>query len=126
MNVMLIDDDPDCLQSLNAALRLNGFDVQGFDCPDRALLGYTPGAVDAVITDYHLPKMKGIDLMKKIHLTNRHVPVIIITGDRDSRIETLSNKAGARAFFRKPIDIRKIIDVLDETAGRDDGADKNP
>ena len=64
---MLIDDDKDCLQSLNSALRLNGFNVRSFDSPVIAIRAFNPKTIDAVISDYHFPKMKGTDVIKAIH-----------------------------------------------------------
>ena len=41
-------------------------------------------------------------------------PVFIITGDQDERIETISLETGASAFFRKPLDINKVIAALEK------------
>lgn len=114
MHVFLIDDDRQCLESLSAALRLNGIDITGFHSPAQALRRYDPETVDAVITDYHFPRTTGKDVVKKIRKKNENARVIVISGDREKHIETLSIKAGADAFFRKPVDINKIISTLEE------------
>lgn len=114
INVMVIDDDRDCLKSLDSALKLNGFKVQGFESPSRAIRQYDPDAVDAVITDYHFPKMKGTEVVKAIHRKKYDAPVIVITGDQDKCIETISLRTGASAFFRKPLDIDQIIATLEK------------
>ena len=111
---MLIDDDKDCLQSLNSALRLNGFNVRSFDSPVIAIRAFNPKTIDAVISDYHFPKMKGTDVIKAIHQKKNDAPVFIITGDQDERIETISLETGASAFFRKPLDINKVIAALEK------------
>lgn len=112
MNIMLIDDDLECLDSLSAALRLNGFNVRVFPAPQQALQNYDPSNTDAVITDFHFLAMKGDDVIKKIHGNKNNTPVIVITGDTADDIETRSRKAGAYAFFRKPLDIVEIITAL--------------
>jgi DNA-binding NtrC family response regulator len=116
MNIILIDDDPECLDSLNAALRLNGFKVQVFSAPEQALHGYETSHTDVIITDYHFPTMKGDDVIKKIHRKKNKIPVIVITGDSSDDIEARSRKAGAYAFFRKPLEIKEIIAALEELA----------
>lgn len=113
LNVMVIDDDWACLQSLDSALTLNGFNVQGFVSPSRAIHQYDPNSVDAVITDFHFPKMKGTEVVKAIHRKKDDAPVIVITGDQDKHIETISLQTGASAFFRKPLEINKIIATLE-------------
>jgi two-component system phosphoglycerate transport system response regulator PgtA len=115
---MLVDDDRECLDSLSSALRLEGFHVRDFDTPSLALSGYNPHAIDVVITDYYLPGMTGIELLKEIHRRKIDTPVIIISGaPKKNTIERISLKAGASAFFSKPLDIRLIIARIKQLTG---------
>lgn len=118
MNVMLVDDDRECLDSLTSALRLEGFRVRDFDTPARALHEYNPHAIDLVITDYYLPGMSGVELLKEIHRRKIDAPVIIISGaPKKNTIERISLKAGACAFFSKPLDIRHVISRIKQLTG---------
>jgi DNA-binding NtrC family response regulator len=118
MNVMLVDDDRECLDSLSSALRLEGFHVRDFDTPDRALNEYNPHAIDVVITDFYLPVMTGIELLKEIHRRKIDAPVIIISGaPKKNALERISLKAGACAFFSKPLDIRHVISRIKQLTG---------
>ncbi len=112
MTIMLIEDDPLCLESLNQALILNGFDTLGFSSPLQALNSYTEQQVDAVITDYHLPEINGIRVLKEIKKKNPRAVVIIISADEKREISCRALHAGAFSFLFKPIDIGKIIDTL--------------
>jgi DNA-binding response OmpR family regulator len=118
MNIMLVDDDRECLDSLSSALRLEGFHVRDYDTPDRALNEYNPHAIDVVITDFYLPGMTGTELLKEIHRRKSDTPVIIISGaPKKNTIERISLKAGACAFFSKPLDIRHVIARIKQLAG---------
>lgn len=118
MNIMLVDDDRESLDSLSSALRLEGFRVRDFDTPARALSEYNPYTIDVVISDYYLPGMTGIELLKEIHRRKTDAPVIIISGaPKKNMIESISLKAGACAFFSKPLDIRLMITRLTQLAG---------
>ena len=119
---MLVDDDRECLDSLSSALRLEGFHVRDFDTPARALSEYNPHAIDVVITDFYLPGMTGIELLKEIHRRKIGVPVIIISGvPKKNAIERISLKAGACAFFSKPLDIRHVIARIKQLTGLQTG-----
>jgi DNA-binding NtrC family response regulator len=109
MSIMLVDDDRECLDSLTAALRLAGFQVREFDCPVRALKEYNPHNIEVVITDYCLPGMNGIELLKKIHGINKEAPVIVISGALRGDTSTLCLDAGACAFFSKPLNLHRVI-----------------
>ena len=109
---MLVDDDRECLESMTSALQLAGFQVREFDCPTQALRQYNPQTTDVVITDYCLPGMNGIDLLKKIHHINEGAPVIIISGASKGDTRSLSLKAGACAFFPKPLNLHHVISKI--------------
>lgn len=118
INVMLIDDDKESLESLETALRLNGFNVRAFLSPTDAIREYNPQTTDVVITDYHLPHMKGTALLKEIHQKKADAPVIIFTGDPEKNLETFSLQAGASAFLRKPFEIKEIIAIIKRLSKR--------
>ncbi len=112
LNILLIDDNRESLKSLQLALSLNGFKVSSFESPDKAIEAYDPEIFDAVLTDYHFPKMEGDEVVIALKQINPDVFVVVISGDYGKEIRNLSMKAGAFAFFRKPIDIRKAINKI--------------
>jgi DNA-binding NtrC family response regulator len=110
--VMVIDDDKESRESLKSALQLNGFQVRSFHSPHQALKEYNPRTIDAVITDYHLPGMTGMDILKAIHRKKSDIPVIIISGEQEKDIASRSLQFGASAFFPKPLNIKAVITIL--------------
>lgn len=112
--VLLVDDDKYCLDSLSAALRLNGIAAVGFDSPIAAANAYDPDSIDVVIIDYHLPDIKGTQFIEQIRAKQKDVTIIVITGDKDKAIRNKALTAGANAFFTKPLDIQKLINQIQE------------
>ncbi len=110
--VMVIDDDKESRESLESALQLNGFQVRSFHSPRQALKEYNSQTIDVVITDYHLPGMTGMDILKTIHRKKSDTPVIIISGEQEKDIASRSLQFGASAFFPKPLNIKAIITIL--------------
>jgi DNA-binding NtrC family response regulator len=115
MNVLLIDDDLESLECLRNALQLSNCDVNAFQSVETALKQFPAHPVDVVISDYHLPNTTGVDVLKAIHLMNTDTPVIIISGDPQQNIENLSLQAGAVAFFKKPLNVKKLMVTLHNT-----------
>lgn len=112
VTVMLIDDDKESRESLESALQLNGFQVRSFHSPHQALKEYNPRTIDVIITDYHLPGMTGMEILKAIHHKKKDIPVIIISGEHEKNIASRFLQLGAYAFFPKPLDIKTIITIL--------------
>jgi DNA-binding NtrC family response regulator len=117
MNVLVIDDDRECGDSLSNALKMYGYDVRAFESPDKAVRAYNPDTIDIVITDFHLPGMTAIDIIKKIHKKKNTTPIIVTSGDEEQEIASLCLEAGACAFFHKPLDVHQIIEIMKSITG---------
>ena len=114
MNVLIIDDDQDHLDSISEALVLNGIKTKKFLNPLDAIEAYKLSEFDAVITDIKMPQMDGLELLKKLLANDPHAFVVIMTGYPypGDAAKMLDN--GAYAFFHKPLDIYKVIDILSQ------------
>jgi DNA-binding NtrC family response regulator len=118
MKLMLIDDELSILESLKTALRQTGYVCELYQTPVEAVEAYRRGGYDVVITDYMMPGMNGIEVLKAVRGMNSEAYVILLTGyaDVENAIAAVNN--GAYAFFRKPLNFVEFIDTLrkiDET-----------
>ena len=81
--ILLIDDEKDILDLFSEYLTSNGFNTISFDNPIKAVKYFyqNPNNCSLVITDYKMPQMSGIDLIKKIKEkdTNYKIKTIIIS-----------------------------------------------
>jgi CheY-like chemotaxis protein len=74
---------------------------------------------DVILLDLHLPDVPGEEVLRRLlaEPRTRQIPVIILSADATpGQIERLL-AAGARAFLTKPIDVRRLLAVLDEQMG---------
>src|SRR5882724_3017572 len=106
MRVLVVDDDPDIRESLQASLEFEGYEVatacdgeQALEmlvAPDR---GPRP---DLVIVDVMMPKVDGMETCRRLRAAGDRVPVLMLTardalGDRVTGLD-----AGADDFLPKP------------------------
>ena len=114
MNIMLIDDDKDCLLGLSGAIEPAGYYCELFTVPEQAVAAYNPQKYDVIITDMKMPGLAGIQVLKIIKAHNPEAKVIIITGygDVDTAIAAVNN--GAYAFFGKPVNIAELMETLEK------------
>lgn len=64
---------------------------------------------DAVILDYHMPYMNGIETLTQMKQINPRVPVIMVTGTLDPDVVFQAALFGSSAFVTKPLDIGDLI-----------------
>src|SRR5688572_14841886 len=103
--VLLVDDQKDIVRLLHSALQTLGHPLDLVHAPsgEEALLEASRRKVDLLVTDYLLPGISGVELMRKIKARHPDLKVIFISGmkERKARAEMLA--AGAVAIFEKPL-----------------------
>jgi len=112
LNILIVDDDEDILESYLIALRQTGFSIITSNNPVNALEIYRNGYFDAVITDIRMPVMSGIELKKKIREINNKAIIILISAflESENMTDPVQNDIGI--FLQKPINIRELIITL--------------
>ena len=123
MKIMIVDDDKFSADSVQNALAPSAHETVTFNDPQAALEEFTrDGEYDLVVSDYKMPGMNGIELLKSVREIEPRTNVIIFTGyaDIDNAIDAVNY--GAYAFFRKPLDIEDFIETVnridDELKGK--------
>jgi len=112
---LVIDDDKTIVALLSATLRAAGYHVlaaydamQGFMLAQREVPAL-------ILLDIQLPAGGGLPLLEKItNSTKTHaIPVVIITGGTDPKLEAETKAKGAASFVRKPVDQKALIAMLE-------------
>lgn len=107
ISIMCVDDEPFILDLTKTFLERSGdLQVETFSSALKALDQFPRRGYDAVICDYEMPEMNGIDLLKRLRLMGHDVPFILFTGRgrEDVVIEALNN--GADFYLQKGGDVK--------------------
>jgi len=72
--------------------------------------------IDVIISDINMPKLTGIDMLKKIRETNSNVPVVFATAYSDNEFLSDAIKLKVHDYIIKPIDIRNLLAVMNDLA----------
>jgi len=116
---MLVDDEPDILDSLKALLEQQGYKVNIFKDGPSAFQAFSkdPDFFDIIITDITMPKMTGNELAARILNIRKNMPIILCTGYNDSFTREMADKLGIKKYIQKPLTgpglsalIREILD----------------
>lgn len=113
--ILIVDDNPNMSSLLVEMLEVLQYDACRADDGEAALLKLEDNDISMVITDMRMPKMSGLELLKKIKERQPKLPVVIISGY--SVDDEGSNLALAKSdgFLNKPFmmaDIEKLIEEL--------------
>lgn len=118
-HVMIVDDEEQVGQLACDILEQLGYRVSLFQQPTAALAAFQegPAEYDLVLTDMTMPKMTGVDLLKKIRSVRGDIPVILCTGFSDLINEQRARQQGFQRYLMKPVVLRDLAvavrDALD-------------
>ncbi|PZQ59001.1 MAG: DNA-binding response regulator [Sphingomonas taxi] len=106
--IALVDDDRNILTSVSIALQAEGFLTRLYSDGEAALKALTDNPPDLAIFDIKMPKMDGLELLRRLREKSR-VPVIFLTSKDDELDEALGLAMGADDYIAKPFSQRLLI-----------------
>lgn len=107
--IHVIDDDDEVRSSLAFLLASAGFETALHDSAASFLDALPRIDAGCVVTDVRMPRMSGIDLLKRLRQQGASLPVIVMTGHGDLSLAVEAMKAGAFDFLEKPFDGETLL-----------------
>jgi DNA-binding response OmpR family regulator len=123
--ILIVDDEPDILQSLRFILSREGFTVQSADSAEAALAAVEVDAPDILLTDVQMSGSDGLELITTLRKRHRTFPILAMTGATHNTL-AFARKLGADAAIRKPFQKGELIDLIDYCLGRAPGSKERP
>ncbi len=113
-HVLYIDDDDVMVAMVERLLQRAGFRVTTSTDPAAALARWRsdPGAFDAVVTDFNMPEISGLDVARQIALLRPGLPVVISSGYLSDTLRTQAAQAGVRALMQKANTFEELTALL--------------
>jgi len=105
-SVLLVDDDPSVLFALKEVVSERGWEPLVARSGPEALK--LVDRVDAVVTDFSMPEMDGMDLLRAIRDRDEALPVILLTAHGSERLAVRAIRAGAYEYVPKPFDVDEL------------------
>lgn len=105
LSVLVIDDDRIILRVMSSWLRENGWEPEPHENPLSALESYAHRHHPAVVCDWSLPGMDGIEVIRRLRAANQseQAYVILVTAAEDSGLLLRAFEEGVDDFLRKPL-----------------------
>ncbi|HYL82220.1 MAG TPA: sigma-54 dependent transcriptional regulator [Candidatus Acidoferrum sp.] len=111
-SVLVVDDAPETLEVLRRNLESAGYRV--FTAPGvaEALAVLDAASIDLVITDYKMPTVNGLDLVRHVRENLKDIEVVMITGYASVEGAIDAIKAGAEEYLAKPFTEEELFDAV--------------
>ena len=112
--VVIVDDEDMVITSVRAFLMLEtDHQVQGFTDPEEAVKFLERHSIDVIVSDYLMPKLNGIQLLKRAKQLQPEASRVLLTGhaDKQSAISAI-NEVALFQYLEKPWDNAQLLLVV--------------
>ncbi len=106
--IAIVDDDKNFVHSLRIVLEAEGYKTRSYYDGASALSGLTDDAPDLAILDIKMPRMDGMELLRRLR-QKTEMPVIFLTSKDDNIDELFGLKMGADDYIRKPLSETRVL-----------------
>ncbi|MGI2171673.1 chemotaxis response regulator CheY [Shewanella sp. MF05960] len=117
MKILIVDDFSTMRRIIKNLLRDLGFNnTQEADDGSTALPMLQKGHFDFVVTDWNMPGMQGIDLLRAIRADDslKHLPVLMVTAEAKREQIIAAAQAGVNGYVVKPFTAATLKEKLDK------------
>jgi DNA-binding response OmpR family regulator len=112
--VLVVDDEPEITDIVDAFLTEAGYTVVAENTPIDAMKRVEEFNPDVILLDIMMPGMDGYDVCQQIKQLSgmAHVPVIFLTGKDRSDDMGRSFKVGGDMFIKKPFSCERLLEIV--------------
>lgn len=115
--VLIIDDSETIRQRVAGALEAAGFAVTMARDGIEGLEQIEKQQPNMVILDVNMPRLNGLDMLERIDVKSRNLPVLLLTTEVQPSLIARAKKAGAKGWMVKPVNVEQLLETVRRTIG---------
>lgn len=108
INVLVVDDEQDVLQTLESMLNELNFTTLVAKSGDKAMEIIENNKIDVVLSDIYMPETDGFELLKNVRVLDKEIVFLMITGKPTIETAVQSIREGAYDYITKPFDLEDL------------------
>ena len=112
--VLLVDDEEDFLEAMAERMRARDMEVTTASSAKEALKKMESDTFDAIVLDFQMPEMDGMEALKSIKAKRPESQIILLTGFATVEKGVEAMKEGAADFLEKPADLEVLSRKIKE------------
>jgi DNA-binding response OmpR family regulator len=109
MRILFVEDDPEQLEPLYAALSKAGHIVDAVEKGETAQWLLSEKTYDLLILDWMLPQISGIELCRYVRQTGQASPILMLTAKDTTQDKVIGLDAGADDYLVKPVEVVELL-----------------
>ena len=110
--VLLVDDEKEFLEVMSERMQARGMVVTTAESADQALSIIGKESFDAIVMDFQMPGMDGMEALKAIKNKKPELQIILLTGYATVEKTVEAMKIGATDFLEKPADLEALAEKI--------------
>ncbi|MCE5335791.1 MAG: response regulator [Desulfobacteraceae bacterium] len=118
LKVLIIDDEPDFLETLVKRLNRRNVDAVGVQSGEEAMAILGQREFDVAILDVRMPGMDGIETLKAMKRRSPLMEVIMLTGHASVESGVQGMRFGAYDYMIKPADFEELFEKINQAGER--------
>jgi two-component system catabolic regulation response regulator CreB/two-component system response regulator ChvI len=124
--ILIVDDERDIVAVYGTALTRDGFTVEAYSNPEKALLDFKHDQYDLVILDIRMPKMNGFELCREIRKRDEKVKIYFMTAFEiyKTEFEKVLPSIKIDGFITKPLTMTNLCSIAQTAVGKSNSRDK--
>lgn len=117
--ILTVDDSASMRSMLEFTLTEAGFSVVSAEDGEDGITKLDGTTIDMIITDLNMPKMDGIEFIKKARAMSAYkfTPIVMLTTESEAAKKQEGKAAGANGWIVKPFNPDKLIAVVNRVIG---------
>ncbi|MCD4757965.1 MAG: response regulator [Arcobacteraceae bacterium] len=117
MRILIVDDSSTMRRIIGNVVQQLGVSKEDFDEAEDGVVAWKlfqeKNNYDVVLTDWNMPNMNGLDLVKHIRTADKKVPIVMITTEGGKGEVITALKAGVNNYIVKPFSADILKEKLD-------------
>lgn len=117
--LVLVEDDENVRRSMTMLLRARGFKIDAYRSGAEFLMMQGQKDADCLLIDYKMPRIDGLEVMRRLRVQNDHTPAILVTGYYSNSLMQQASEAGFGQVLEKPATPDALIQAINRVASAD-------
>ena len=122
--ILIVDDEPGIVLALSDELEMEGFRVRSASDGEAATAALDE-MPDLIVLDVMMPKVSGLEFLKRIRARGLRVPVLMLTAKGEEVDKVLGLELGADDYVTKPFSLREVVARIKAILRRGEDSDRD-